>query len=353
MESLIFYTIKVLGLAILSCVVAVLWTPLLTNFLYKHQLWKKQVRTKTITGEEAIVFSSLHKERETKVPRMGGLLIWVTTTGIIFLFYFLSLLFPSHWIAKFNFLSRDQTWLPLFVLVASSMVGLLDDLLVVRGRGKYIGGGLSFKIRVLIVIILGLMASFWFYQRLGWDVIYIPFLGDVSIGVLYIPLFILVTLACWAGGIVDGLDGLAGGTFASIFGAFALISFFLGRINLASFCAVILGALLAFLWFNIPPARFYLGETGVLGLTMVLAVISFLTNSVYVLPVIGGVLVIEVGSVIIQLIYKKIFKKKLFFSTPIHHHLEAIGWPSYKITMRFWIIGVACAFLGVVIRLLK
>jgi phospho-N-acetylmuramoyl-pentapeptide-transferase len=243
--------------------------------------------------------------------------------------------------------------LPLFTLVIASIVGLVDDILVVCGLGKYIGGGISFKKRLLIVILIGLIGSIWFYQKLGWDTIFIPFLGDVSIGLWYIPLFILVTVACWSGGIIDGLDGLAGGAFASIFGAFSIISFSMGKIDLATFCAVICGALFAFLWFNIPPARFYMGETGILGLTTTLAVVAFLTNSVYVLPIIAGLLVCEVLSVIIQLSFKKIAGRKIFLSTPIHHHFEALGWPAYKVTMRAWIIGIVLAFVGVAIRLLR
>ncbi len=352
MAELAFNIIKLFSLAAVSCVIAVLWTPLLTNFLYKHKLWKKSARIKTITGVEAPIFNSLHKEKEVGTPRMGGLIIWVTVVMVVFLFYVLSLLFPGTWLAQLNFLSRPQTWLPLFTLVVASLVGLLDDALVVKGWGKYIGGGLSFKKRLLIVLLIGFIGSIWFYQKLGWDVIYVPFLGNVSFGLWYIPIFIIVMMACWSGGIIDGLDGLSGGTFASIFGAFAVIAFAQGKIDLAAFCAVILGALFAFIWFNIPPARFYMSETGILGLTTVLCVVTFLTNSVYVLPIIGGFLVIEVGSVIIQLLSKKFRHKKVFLSTPIHHHFEALGWPPYKVTMRFWIVGVVLAIIGVAVRLL-
>lgn len=352
MTLLAFSAIKVFSLAAVASVIAVLWTPLLTNFLYKHKLWKKVSGKKAISGEDAVVFNSLHKEKEVGTPRMGGLLIWVTVALVIFLFYILSLIFPGTWLENFNFLSRSETWLPFFTLVVASLVGLLDDVLTVGGFGKYVGGGLSLKKRIIIVTILGLAGSLWFYQKLGWDVVYVPFAGDVSLGLWYILLFIAVTLACWAGGVIDGLDGLAGGTFASIFGAFTVIAFSLGKIDLAAFCAVIFGTLSAFLWFNIPPARFYMGETGMLGLTTVLAVISFLTNSVYVLPIIGGLLAVEVLSVIIQLLSKKIRGKKIFLSTPIHHHFEALGWPSYKVTMRFWVVGVVLAFIGVAVRLL-
>jgi phospho-N-acetylmuramoyl-pentapeptide-transferase len=352
MTLLTFNAIKIFSLAATASVIAVLWTPLLTNFLYKHKLWKKSARQKAISGEEAVVFNSLHKEKEVGTPRMGGLLIWVTVILVIFLFFILSLIFPNTWLAQFNFMSRSQTWLPLFTLIVASFVGLIDDILTIRGEGKYIGGGISFKKRLFVVILIGLIGSIWFYQKLGWDVVYVPFLGDVSFGLWYILLFILVTVACWSGGIIDGLDGLSGGTFASIFGAFTVIAFSLGKIDLASFCAVIFGALFAFLWFNIPPARFYMGETGILGLTTVLAVVSFLTNSVFVLPIIAGLLVIESGSAILQILSKKFRHKKIFLSTPIHHHFEAIGWPSYKVTMRFWVVGIVLAVIGVAVRLL-
>ncbi len=353
MTILTFNVIKLFSLAAVAAIAAILWCPLLTHFLYKNKLWKKTARQKAISGEDAVIFNNLHKEKEVGTPRMGGLLIWVTVVFIAFLFFILSLIFPDNWVAKFNFLSRSETWLPLFTLIVASFVGLVDDFLVARGWGKYIGGGISFKKRLLLVILIGLIGSIWFYQKLGWDTVYIPFFGDISIGLWYIPLFILVTVACWSGGIIDGLDGLAGGTFASIFGAFTIIAFSVGKIDLAILSAVIAGTLFAFLWFNIPPARFYMGETGILGLTTVLSVMAFLTDSVYVLPIIAGLLVIEVFSVIIQLISKKFRNKKIFLSTPIHHHFEALGWPSYKVTMRAWIIGIVLAFIGVAARLLR
>lgn len=348
----IFNVTKVLGISAIASVIAILWAPFLINFLYKHKLWKKEARMKAISGEDAVVFNTLHKERETRVPRMGGLLIFITVTFVSLLLYLISLVFPNSPIAQFNFLSRSQTWLPLFTLVVASLFGLLDDVLVVSNLGKYIGGGISFKKRLFIVVIIGLIAGLWFFYKLQWDVISIPFLGQFAIGFWYIPLFILVMVATWAGGIIDGLDGLAGGTFASIFGAFAIIAFAQGKVDLATFCAVIAGTLFAFLWFNIPPARFYMTEVGILGLTTTLSVVAFLTDSVFVLPIIAGLLVLEVGSVIIQLLSKKFRKKKIFLSTPIHHHFEAIGWPAYKVTMRFWIVGIVLATIGVVIKLL-
>src|SRR3989344_1147708 len=352
MTLLVFNVIKVLGISAIASVVAIAWCPFLIDFLYKHKLWKKHARMKAISGEDAVVFNALHKERETKVPRMGGLVISVTTIVVVFFFYLLSFLFPQSSLSGFNFLSRSQTWLPLFTLAAASLVGLFDDILVVSSLGSYIGGGFSFKKRLLIIALIGLAGGMWFYYKLGWDIISIPLIGQFSIGIFYIPLFVIVMIACWSGGIIDGIDGLSGGAFASIFGAFSIIAFSQGKVDLATFCAVITGTLFSFLWFNIPPARFYMSEVGSVGLATTMAVVAFLTDSVAVLPIIGGLLVLEVGSVIIQLLSKKFRKKKIFLSSPIHHHFEAIGWPAYKVTMRLWIVGIVLAIVGVVIKLL-
>ncbi len=353
-----FNVIKVLIVSALSATLGLISGPFLIKVLNKFQFWKKTAREKTITGEKAEVFYSLHKEKETKVPRGGGVLIWALVLILIFLFFGLSFSEHPWWLKKFNFLSRQETWLPLFTLVAGSIVGLIDDILTVYGKGKYIGGGISFWRRLAIVILIGLVGGWWFYFKLERDTIYVPLIDfprgiEISIGIWYIPLFVLVMLACWSGGVVDGLDGLSGGVFASIFGAMTIIAFSQGRVDLATFCAAIGGALFAFLWHNIPPAKFYMGETGILGLTSALAVVAFLTDSVLVLPIIAGILVIEVGSIILQLLSKKIRKKKIWLSTPIHHHFEAKGWPAYQVTMRFWILSVVFAILGVAIRLLS
>jgi len=351
MDILTFNVIKIFTLATVSLIIAILWCPVLTRYLYKHRLWKKEARAKAISGEDAPIFNSLHKEREVSVPRFGGLLIWVTAVLVIFIFWILGLAFDGFW-AKLDIVSRAQTWLPIFTLIAASLVGLADDILQIFGGGKYIAGGMSFRRRFLAVSLIGLIGGLWFYFKLDWHSIYIPLLGHFEIGLWYIPLFIIVVLACWSGGVIDGLDGLAGGAFISIFGAFTIIALTQGKGDLAAFCGIIFGSLLTFLWFNIPPARFYMGETGMLGLTSTLAVVAFLTDSVIVLPIIAGLLVIESGSVILQLLSKKVRHKKIWLSTPIHHHFEAIGWPSYKVTMRFWIIGIVLAIVGVAIRLL-
>jgi len=344
--------IKIFTVGAVGFIVAFLLTPFLTGFLYKHKLWRKEVRSAAIDGGDVPIFKKFHSEGETHIPRFGGLLIWGTCLIVVFLFWGLSKVTDFWWLDKFNFLSRNQTWLPLFTLVAASLIGLSDDLLQVFGKGKYIGGGVSLKKRLLLMATIGVIGALWFYFRLDWHSIHIPGVGNLEIDGWYLPLFVLVMMAVYSGGVIDGLDGLAGGAFAIMFGAYAGIALFLGQIDIAAFCALILGTTLAFLWFNIPPARFYMGETGMMGLCATLTVVAFLTDSVLVLPVIGFLLVIESGSVILQLFSKKFRHKKIFLSSPIHHHFEAKGWPHYQVTMRFWIIGAIMAIVGIAIRLL-
>ncbi|MCH7604739.1 hypothetical protein IID24_02015 [Patescibacteria group bacterium] len=364
-DVLSFDAIKLATLGATGFLFAFLLTPALTHILYKHKLWRKEVRTEALGGGELPVFKKFHEEGEVRVPRFGGVLIWITPLLLALIFYGLSQT-GIWWFEKLNFLSRGQTWLPLATLVAASGVGFLDDILQVLGpptnsffrrlwvvAGKYVAGGLSLKYRLTLVTFIGLVGAWWFFYKLGLDTLHVPGIGDFTIGLWYIPLFIIVMLATYTGGVIDGLDGLSGGVFASIFGAFAVIALARGQVDLASLCLVITGALLAFLWFNIPPARFYMGETGTMGLTATLTVVAFITDSVLVLPIIGFLLVAESASVIIQVLSKKLRGgKRVFLAAPIHHHFEALGWPHYKITMRFWIIGVVMAIIGVAIRLL-
>ncbi len=344
--------IKVFVLGAASFMIAFWWTPALSRFLYKYGLWRKELRKKSIDGKELPVFQKFHGDGEKRIPRFGGLLVWITVLFLAFAVSFLAKFVDVWWLEKLSFLSRSQTWLPLFALVSASLVGLVDDLLQVKGRGKYIAGGLRLRYRLILVALIGAIGAWWFYYKLGYSTIHIPGNGDVFLGFWYLPLFMLVTMATYSSGVIDGLDGLAGGVFATIFAAFGGIAFFQGQIDLAAFCFVVTGAILAFLWFNIPPARFYMGETGILGLCCALTVVAFLTDSVLVLPIIGILLVVESGSVILQLLFRKIKKKKLFLAAPIHHHFEAKGWPHYKITMRFWVIGVVAAIIGMAVRML-
>jgi phospho-N-acetylmuramoyl-pentapeptide-transferase len=351
--------IKVILPSVIAFIVGIFFTPLLTKYLYKYKMWKKKVKTVSIDGGGTPIFNSLHAEREVSTPRMGGIVIWVSVLITTVGFWLLAHIFDGTF-SKLDFLSRDQTWIPLSVLILGALVGLIDDILEIKGTGGNYAGGLSLKKRLFFVGIISLLISFWFYFKLEVSAISIPFLGSVAVGWLFIPIFVLITLFIYSGGVIDGIDGLAGGVFASIFSAYAGIAFFQNQINLAAFCTVVVGAILAFLWYNIAPARFYMSETGSMALTITLAIVAFMTDSmgdgrgIAVLPVIALPLIITSLSVIAQIISKK-FRggKKIFLVAPVHHHFEAIGWPAYKVTMRYWVVSIVCAIFGVILALIK
>jgi phospho-N-acetylmuramoyl-pentapeptide-transferase len=328
-------------------------TPFVTHFLYKHKMWKPKAGKIALDGTPAEVFNVLHQTKEVGTPRFGGVIVWGSVLLTASLLQLLWLIFPNAF-ETLAFISRNQTWVPLAALIIGSLVGLIDDLYEVEGRQ-----GLQLRVRLLIIALVALLCAFWFYHKLGVSSISFPFrAGPLELGVWFIPFFVLVALFIYAGGVIDGIDGLAGGIFASIFGAYAGIAFFQNQMDIAALSAAIAGALLAFVWFNIPPARFYLSETGTMGLTLVLTVIAFLTDTlgggrgVTVLPIIALPLVATVCSNIIQIVGKKIFHKKIFRVAPLHHHFEAIGWPPYKVVMRYWIVGVIAAIIGITIALL-
>lgn len=336
---------KILLLTTISFIVAFAWTPLLTSILYKYKLGKS-LRSKA----QAPIFHKLHAKK-AGTPTMGGVLVWGTVFIISILFLFL-----SQWdipvLSSLNFLTRGQTLLPLGALVASGIVGLADDLLNVRGIGKN-GGGIHIRHRLLLYSMIAIIGAWWFYTKLDWDLFHVPFVGAFNIGWWYIPIFILVIVGTsFSVNQTDGLDGLAGGSLVSSFATLAVIAIFQERYELAVFCGVIVGALIAFLWFNIYPARFIMGDTGAMSLGVTLAVVAMITNTALFLPVIGFVFVVEAVSTIIQMISKKVFHKKVFLVAPIHHHFEAKGWPEPKVVMRFWVISWIAAALGIILFLI-
>ncbi len=337
--------IKVFLLAALSFVIAIAWTPLLTNFLYRHRLGK-QIRD----AATAPVMSRLHQAK-SGTPTMGGVLVWGTLLAVMALFYYGARLTGSAWLAQMDFFSRQQTLLPLGALVASALVGLVDDYYNVRRIGPH-GGGLRMRHRLLLYTGIAAVGALWFFYKLGWDLLRVPFVGSFNIGWWYVPVFILVIVATsFSVNETDGLDGLAGGVLLACYAAYGSIAFMQGKTDLSAFCAVIVGALLAFLWFNINPARFFMGDTGAMALGVTLGVVAMLTNMALLLPVIGFVFVLESLSVIIQIASKKLRGKKVFLSAPIHHHFEAIGWSEPKVVMRLWVIAAVTAVIGLVMAM--
>lgn len=328
--------IRILALTALAFICSMLFTPFLTHLLYKYRFWKK-IKDTDISGKRAKVFYGLHKHKaREKIPTGAGVMFWVIG-GLITLILNLS---------------RSQTFLPLFFLFSGGILGLIDDYINIKSSGSGIKG-LRAPIKLFWQLSIAGFGSWWFYVKLGFDTIHVPGVGDFIIGWWYIPIFILIIVATAnAVNITDGLDGLAGGLSIFAFAAYGVIAMVQGNIGIALFCGTIVGVLLAYTWFNIYPARFFMGDTGSMALGATLGVIAMLTNSVFVLPIIGFVFLIEILSSLFQIISKKLFHKKIFICAPLHHHFEAMGWPETKVTMRFWVLGIVAAITGVIIGLI-
>lgn len=318
----------------ISFIVTIIITPVFTDFLYRNKIGKK-IRTVDHDGNETPIYSKLHQAKEN-TPNMGGVLIWGVTALITLV----------------SNLSR-ATYLPIFTIVSCGLIGGIDDLMNVFDRGAK---GMKFTTKLVMYTVVAAVGAVWFAYKLEWlsRGFFLPGFGDIVLGYWYVPIFILVLVfIAFSANQTDGLDGLAGGVFSFAFATYTLICLIQGNYPLAVFCATLLGALLAFLWFNVYPARFFMGDTGAMSLGMMLAVVAFLTNTVYLLPFVGFVMLIEALSTIVQILSKKIFKKKVFLVAPIHHHFEAIGWPETKVTMRFWVISAIMSSIGLSIFLIN
>jgi len=327
--------VKIFVPATISFFVGIAITPVVTHYLYKYKVWQKKGGKITADGKETPIFNKLHAETDVKTPRMGGIVIWGSVVLTITIIWLLAKIFPSVTTEKLDFLHRSQTWLPLFTLISGSLIGRFNDYLDVTGSAEKHSTGLSLKKRLLLVLAIGSIGAYWFYVKLGVSSVAIPFAGILNIGWWFIPFFILVMMAIYAGGVIDGIDGLAGGVFAAAYTAYAIIAMFQNQIDLAAFCMVIVGGILAFLWFNIPPARFYMTETGTMGLTLTLAVVAFLTDAhvngkgVLVLPIVAFPLTFTGVSNVIEVTSKKFRLIKVFLVAPLHHLFVGIGWPGY------------------------
>jgi phospho-N-acetylmuramoyl-pentapeptide-transferase len=329
--------IRVLLLGFLGFLVSMLITPVYTTMAYKWQWWKKP-RTAATTGEKATMFMKLHGEKHKRlIPTMAGIIFVVAVTIVTL---------------AFN-LKRSETWLPLAAFVGAAGVGLLDDIINIRGNGTGVAG-LRSKIKLALTTLVATIGGLYFYFKLDVTSIHIPLMhGQLEIGWWTIPLFVAVVVSIAnAVNISDGEDGLAGGLTSTAFGTYAIIAMLEGRFAVAGFCLTIVGALLSYTWFNIFPARFFMGDVGSFALGTALGVVAMVTDTVLLLPIIGLVFVAEAGSSAIQIASKKLrHGKKVFKIAPIHHHFEALGWPETKVTMRFWVIGQVAAVLGLAVFL--
>lgn len=325
--------VKLFALAVGGFSLAMLLTPVYTYVAYRFRFWKRQ-RTTSTTGEALEVFTKLHAKKFTRnIPTMAGVIALLVVLAVTLLVN----------------LDREQTYLPLAAFVGGALVGLIDDIINIRGNGSGVGG-LRSSIKFSLILLLSAVLAWFFYAKLGYTDVYVPFVGPLELGWLIIPAFILVAISTSnAVNISDGLDGLAGGLLATSFGVFAVIALLQGNFGIAGFCCTIIGVLLSYVWFNIYPARFFMGDVGSFAYGMALGVVAMLTDSLFLLPIIGLVFVLEGGSSLIQIFSKKVFHRKVFISAPVHHHLEAQGWPETKVTMRFWVIGQVAGIVGLLL----
>jgi phospho-N-acetylmuramoyl-pentapeptide-transferase len=346
---------KVLATGVITFVLAFAITPLWTKILYRHKIGIK-IKKNSVDGKKLSIVNKLHAKK-AGTPTMGGVIVWMSVLIVIlaseYIFPLIATLTDTNFIARLDFFTRSQTWLPLFALIAAGILGFFDDIMSVREWGSNKGGGMRFAMRFWWLFGIAFLGAWWFYSKLGWDQLHIPAMGDFIIGWWYIPLFIFVILfTAFSSNETDGLDGLNGGVLLMAFASFAIISFSQNHVDLAAFCAAISGALLAFLWFNIPPARFFMGDTGAVSLGTTLGVVAMLNNAIIPLFIIVFIYILESSSVAIQLTSKKFFNRKVFLAAPIHHHFEAKGWPESKIVMRAWIFSVVMAVIGVIVGII-
>lgn len=330
--------IRILLLGFLGFLVSMIITPLYTTLAYNGKWWKKP-RTTTTTGEKAKIFTKLHAEKHKRlIPTMAGAVVILSVCAVTL---------------AFN-LSREQTWLPLAAFAGAALVGLVDDLINIRGTGAGVAG-LPSKLKLLLTTLVALVGGWFFYFKLDVSSVHIPII-DVQwqIGWLIIPLFVFVVVATAnAVNISDGLDGLAGGLSATAFGVYAIIAAMEGSFGISAFCLTMVGALLSYTWFNIFPARFFMGDVGSFAIGTALGVVAMLTDTVLLLPIIGLMFVAEAGSSLLQIVSKRLRGgRKIFKVAPIHHHFEASGWPETKVTMRFWVLGQVSGVLGLILFLL-
>jgi phospho-N-acetylmuramoyl-pentapeptide-transferase len=269
-------------------------------------------------------------------PTMGGLLL----IAIVLVLFVLLRGFPQFGIIA-----------PLATLLLVGALGAVDDYLNAKT-----GEGIHARQKMLWLVVVGVVAAFQIQRTYAIDVIAVPFVGSVAVPPAIYIVFAAFAIIAAANGvnITDGLDGLAGGTLVFAFVAYLLIAVLNEptQPNLASLCALIIGALLGFLWFNVHPAQVIMGDSGSLALGATLAVTALITGQILVLPFIGLVFVIETGSVVLQVAYFKLSGgKRIFRMSPLHHHYELLGWDEEKITLRFWIVGIISGLIGVTLFL--
>lgn len=360
---------KIFTFSALAFILAMWWAPYLINLLTWLKFWKKQTKDTDLSGKKLSVTKAFFNETDKRVPRAGGLLIWITSILFALVFWLVLKVSPEgNKTAEFlNFIDRRETFIPLGTLFFASILGFIDDALAtLESGGNYRAGGLKLSYRLGFVSILSFCIGLWFHLRLDLNKLSIGFwqidlsqfmlpeiLGkSLNASWLIVPITMIIMLALYGSSMIDGFDGMSSGVLIPIYLCFAGIAFTRGFYDIATLMMVIVGTMAAYLWYNIPPARFYMGDTGIMGLLLTLGVIAIFMDVIYILPIAGFMLVLTEGSVVLQVLSKKIFKRKVFLAAPLHHHLEAKGWLRHQVTMRYWLISIMSSVIGLAFGLL-
>ncbi len=342
--------IFLLGVLLFSWFISsLLYIPFI-KLLYTWRLQRLEQKTLDVFNKRTPIFDKLHRKK-VGTPVGGGLLIILITT---ILFPVLLLLLKYFWVPVTAVYSVGvEVKILLFTFISFGVLGLVDDIKKTFVWGSSSFFGLRFRHKLILEIVIASLIGIWMVNDLKINIFYIPFLGIIHMGWWYVPFAIFVIIAfANAYNITDGLDGLAGGILMIALTAFWFISASILDTPLSLFIALWLGGLVAFLYFNIFPARIFLGDVGALSFGATLAVVALILGKAPALLVIGGLFVLEVGSSFLQLFSKKFFGRKLFAVAPLHLWLQHHGWEEPKIVMRFWILSIVLAFFGLWISLL-
>lgn len=357
---------SILSFTLLGALIAFLWAPLLSNFLYRYHI---------IKGPKLELNSLGSHTYKATTPVMGGLLVIITVAIITVLF---------NW-------NRSFTWVPIGVMLFSGALGAIDDLMNIFGRerhsrkldhifnlirvhkewrvrlwyaitlpwsafkrmsvwfGSRTSRGVFVHEKLILQFVAGTLTAWWIYSKLGpaWHYIYFPFGESINAGILIVPIIIFIVMfTANAVNIADGLDGLAGGMLIITMSALTLLSWINGFGEIATLNATTVGALVSYTYFNVKPARFMMGDVGSLGLGALLAVNAMAIGETSALFFLGFMFYVEALSVVIQVVSRYVFGRKIFKMAPIHHHFELSGWSEEKTVMRFWVIHFIFVVFG-------
>jgi len=304
----------------------------------------KQIRENAAIGK-AFEFMKLHWKKSWTPTSWWGIII-----GVVFFMVIISIILQKIWFTNNSLLNQQETYLSIFTLFAVWILGLVDDYMNARGIGKT--KWISAKFKMFWLILFSWLWAWWFYDKLGWSEILLslPLLPWIELGLLFIPLFMFIIIAAANSvNFTDGLDGLAGWLLLFAYGVYGFITYDQWLFLLSTLCVSICWALVAFLWYNVKPAKFFMWDVGSLALGANLWLMALLTNTLAILVIIGLIFILETLSVIIQLTSKRLRNgKKVFKIAPFHHHLEACGWSEETVVFRMWLVWLILSVVGMI-----